>query len=227
MYKCYKGNTLIKKIYHGSIPIKKIYKGSQLVWQDAPYDINTVIFEQATPGTYQVNLLGAGSYEVYCVAGGGRGGYVSSRRPSSGKRFWAVYGGGSGSAFVGIVKLSQGLLSITVGNNDTSRNSSIGNLITTYGGGDPRKIATSTSEVGHGGAIPTINTQIISQQINAKGNDGSSSGTPNISITCPGGASLFNNYGQGGIGQANGLDSNLVLTTFGTSGYVKIVYKGE
>ena len=221
MYKLYKGSTLLKKVYKGSTPIKKIYKGSTLIWQDLPYDINKVIFEQATPGTYQVNLLGAGSYEVYCVAGGGRGGGYSYRRMGDTHRIFC--GGGSGSAFVGTVKLPQGILSIIVGDNASSRNSLIGNIITTYGGGDPYKISTYNAAAGAGGAAPTVNTQIVSQQINSKGNDGPI--TPNTSNS--GGASLFNGYGKGGDGSGGSRQDVVMYTSVGNNGYVKIIYKGE
>lgn len=222
MYKLYKGSTLLKKVYKSSTLVKKIYKGSTLVWQDAPYNVNTVIFEQATPGTYQVNLLGAGSYEVYCVAGGGQGGGYGYRQ--SGDTYTIFCGGGSGSAFVGVVKLPQGILSITVGDNASSKNSLIGNLVSTYGGGNPYKTSSHGAAPGAGGAIPTISTQIVSQQINSKGNDGPiTNKTPNS-----GGASLYNNYGKGGDGTGSvGTSANMILTTVGTTGYVKIIYKGE
>lgn len=225
MYKLYKGSTLLKKVYRGSTPVKKIYKGSTLIWQDAPYDVNTVIFEQANPGTYQVNLLGAGSYEVYCVASGGRGGGFTV--VTSHSRRTSYFGGGSGSAFVGIAKLPKGLLSITVGNNDTSRNSSIGNLIITYGGSNPYVTSPGVGVLGAGGAIPTINTQIVSQQINSRGNDGPRT----EGVYNSGGDSLFNGYGKGGDGTAvpygTGNSGQMVLNSYGTTGYVKIIYKGE
>ena len=177
-----------------------------LLLKSGPYKKGQVIFESSTPGTYNVEILGKGKYEVYCIGGGG-GGYYK-RNPKS------VGSGGSGSGFIGIIKIEASILSVSVGaggryQSYNGAGSSIGNLVITYGGG-------RGSTGGAAGAQPTINATIISTTLNSAGNPGESSGG---SGPVAGGASLYNGYGAGGVGQTGNNSS-------GVSGYVKIVYKG-
>ena len=172
----------------------------------APYKKDQVIFESSTPGTYNVEVLADGRYEVYCIGGGGGGYYKVDPK--------SLCGGGSGSGFIGIIKIEASILSVSVGaggryQSYNGAGSSIGNLVITYGGG-------RGSTGGAAGAQPTINATIISTTLNSAGNKGKygSSGT------VAGGASLYNGYGAGGVGQ-------FLNNSSGVSGYVKIVYKGK
>lgn len=188
--------------------------------ETSPYVVDEVIFEQATAGNYTVNILTDGKYEVYVIGGG-----------AGGVRFYDisffVASGGSGAGFIGVINIDKGNHSITVGkggtkNTNTSSsvggggNSSIDSLVIAYAAGKH-----DANTAGAGGAIPSINTTIISQTLNVKGNNGTiASGSK--PATQNGGASVYGNYGKGGnAGRATSTVTN------GTAGYVKIVYKGK
>lgn len=208
----YKGSQKIKDIYFGKTKIGKIYKGSQLLYTSLVYPLDTVIFEQTAAGTYSV-ALEKGKYEVYCIAGGAGGSGIDILSAS-----FASYGGGSGSGFIGIINMAKGTYSITVGKGGEARqinlgefgsNSSIGDLIITYGG-------QSDYNSGPGGAAPTVNTAILQQTLNTPGNTGACV----ESTSSVGGAAVYMSYGKGG-------DGSSVAAENGHTGYVKIVYKGN
>lgn len=132
-------------------------------------------------------------------------------------------GGGSGSGFIGIIYITKNTYSITVaaggsGNYEgygySGGNSSMGNILTCYGGGANTHDGIAG---GGGGALPSINTTVYSTQLNSAGNAGGT-GLPYGSAS--GGASLYNGYGKGG-------DAAERYSGAGTGGYVKIVYKGQ
>lgn len=206
----YKGSNKIGQVYKGNTKIGQIYKGSTLIWSSDPYEPDYVVYERTTAGTETVNILGDGYYEVYCIAGGGGGILYSSSTGSGGFgiriKVKHSYGGGSGSGYIGIIFLTKGNLSLTIGNGgqrfNNGGNSKIGDYITTYGGGS------GFIHYGSGGAAPTINaTQKGNPTLNSAGNSGNKS---------YGGTSLYNGYGAGGVGNNSG-----------ANGYVKIVYKGQ
>lgn len=208
----YKGSQKIKDIYFGKTKIGKIYRGSQLLYTSLAYPLDTVVFEKTAAGTYNV-ALEKGKYEVYCIAGGAGG--WGRFRPD---RFES-FGGGSGSGFIGIINMVKGTYSITVGKGGGARkgnpaefgsNSSIGNLVITYGG-------QSNYYGGPGGATPTVNTMILQQTLNKSGN----AGAYGQATSKAGGAAVYMSYGKGGDGRSIGSSQG------GYTGYVKIVYKGN
>lgn len=207
----------IKDVYCGDTKIESIYLGTEQVYtgETCPYTPDQVIFEQSTAGTYSLDILADGQYEVYCI-GGGAGGV---KYTGGGRMFCAS--GGSGAGFIGIIEIVKNTYTITVGvggtkNTSTSSsvggggNSSISSLVIAYAAGNH-----DANTAGPAGAIPTINTTIISQTLNRAGNKGSTSS----GSTCSGGVSVYSNYGKGGN---SGLQSAI---TNGTAGYVKIIYK--
>lgn len=203
----------ISTVTIGSENIENIYLGEDLLWtaETSPYTPDQVIFEQSTAGTYSLDILADGQYEVYCI-GGGAG--CSSFTMSG-----FAAGGGSGAGFIGIIRIEKNNYTITVGNCSgnvqdgtvsAGGNSSIGSIIISYGAKSHH-----WNPAGAGGDLPYISTNIISQSLNSMGNSGTADyGSAN------GGASLYNNYGKGG-GFSNWSFIN------GTAGYVKIVYKGK
>lgn len=194
----YVGSQKIKDIYYGGVKIGKIYRGNTLVYTSLAYPIDTVIYESSTAGTSTVELE-KGIYEVYCIAGGG-GGHQQS--------VYVYSGGGSGSGYTGQIKIPKGSYQIIVGaggqggrmSGTNGGDSSIGSLITAYGGG------AGSGGRGAGGSIPTLNATEVSSTLMSAGNNGSRYGP---------GASVYGSYGAGGSSSNNG-----------SSGYVKIVYKG-
>lgn len=195
----YVGSQKIKDIYYGGVKIGKIYRGNTLVYTSLAFPIDTVIYESSTAGTSTVELE-EGIYEVYCIAGGG-GGHKQSVA--------VVSGGGSGSGYIGQIKIPKGSYQIIVGaggqrgkdSGTNGGNSSIGSLITAYGGGG------GNDGRGAGGSIPTLNATEVSRTLMVAGNNGNKYNP---------GASVYSSYGAGGRPEANG-----------SSGYVKIVYKGN
>ncbi len=175
-----------------------------LLLKSDPYKKNQVIFESSTPRTYNVEILGKGKYEVYCIAGGGGGRYGDSSRDY-------MQGGGSGSGFIGIIRINAGTLNVTVGaggryQSYPGNNSAIAGIVKTYGGG---------AGGGGGGAIPTLSVIPISTTLNSSGNRGETS----RGGVAKGGASLYEGYGAGG-------DGEFLRNNSGKPGYIKVVYKG-
>lgn len=210
----YKGSQKQKEVYIGNVKIGKIYKGNILVYTSLKYPIDTILFESSTPGTSSIELE-KGIYEIYCIAGGGggwgkKGGIIEE-----------AAGGGSGSGFIGQITISKGNYKVTVGaggaggsvSGENGGNSTIGNIVKTLGGSGSGKYAP-------GGAAPEITTSIVSTILNQSGNTGKYNGQGS-NPSADGGASLYNGYGAGGTGRSIGGGES------GSSGYVKIVYKGN
>ena len=209
----YNGSQKLKDIYIGGTKIKEIYNGSTLVYTGSQYDVDEVVFESSTAGTYSLELLETGKYEFYCVGGGG--GYystLSGTRPISA-------GGGSGAGFIGIINITKGSISLTVGAGGVGHSkdgtstaggtSSIGSLVS-CGGGGPGRLSGGG---GVGGTI-TLNVTPVSSTLNSSGNRGNATSS---GYNATGGASVYNGYGAGG-----GYNHY-----YGYEGYVKVVYKGR
>ena len=222
----YIGNRKIKEVRYGNEIVPLIYKGSQLIY--SIYNENQVLFESSTAGTYELDILIDGIYEVYVIGGGTGSG---SRNFGMSPARICTLTGSSGAGFIGEIQISKGKYNIIVGNKsngvgydgrssmtiNNAGNSSIGDLIISYGGTGGWATNYSDYSTCKGGSVPTINTTIISQTLNTKGNNGVHyDGSGGAS----GGASVYGGYGKGG--DANYDD----FANAGTNGYVKIVYKG-
>lgn len=238
-------NTTVTKVATGVVPrgqepdsyCPEMERNGTLyvyVPQDTPvdpedYNVGDVIFESSAAGTQNVYIAKTGKYEVYCVGGGGgfyctfttlRTGSILNHHLSLTKRVYTSWGGGSGAGFRGIINITKGSFSMTVGSAGTGSAtgstpksggaSKIGNLITCGGGG----VKTSGTSGGAGGTV-TLNTTPISTTLNSSGNAGGySKNTTSPSAT--GGASVYGGYGVGGSNKSYN----------GGAGYIKIVYKG-
>ena len=201
-----------------------------VVLEERAYVTDQVIFESSTAGTYEVELLENGNYEVYCIGGGAGGAYSRSTTTN------AKAGGGSGSGFIGVVLLSKGDYSITVGAggagaaakdaaiySSAGGNSLIENNVVAYGGGAAyARVSKSDTHGGAGGKIPDITVETVSTTLNKAGNKGGSVANDQSSTRYYGGASVYNGYGKGG----DAFSINLGAGSEGTAGYVKIVWKG-
>lgn len=204
----YKGSQQIKELYFGGTKIGKVYRGSTLVYQSCPYKAGEVLFESATPGTYTLNLLANGIYKVWIV-GGGSGAYVREVIKVT------KSGGASGAAFVGTVNLAKSSYNLTVGGGGaggsspgSGGNSSIGNIIVAGGGGG-----------GYNGGVAgilTINTSVISSEIQSNGKTGGYGSGTNARA---GGGSLYGGYGAGGSSPGGTKTANP-----GTGGYIKVQF---
>ena len=186
----------------------------------SPYKKGELIFEQSTAGTYSVDLAANGKYEVYVIGGGAGSGYRSSD-------YKYYTGGGSGAGFIGVVELTKGSYSITVGaggkiaKNTTKTNaggsSIISNAVEAYGGK-----SVNIGDDGTGGSKPTVTVPIISTTLNTAGKAGRSDqhtldSTYYVTVYC--GASVYESYGKGG-------EIVSEQQYAGKAGYVKIVYIG-
>lgn len=92
--------------------------------------------------------------------------------------------------------------------------SALGNIVKTFGG-------SGSGNYPAGGAAPNVTASIISTTLNKAGNGGSHKSGSLSSASAAGGASVYNGYGAGGSGSAP------TGSHPGSSGYVKIVYKGN
>lgn len=240
----YVGSQKIKDIYYGGVKIGKIYRGNTLVYTSLAFPIDTVIYESSTAGVSTVELK-EGIYEVYCIAGGSGGAAVGG---TSTNRAVAV-GGASGSGFIGKVRLNKGAYQITVGAGGAGSSgayrytatsvkggkSYIGHrviarggevylekLVEAYGGESSTTNGNNIAIAGNGGAVPFVNTSIIiSQTLNKAGNQGN---IVRYWATSTAGASVYGSYGAGGASTALKGGGTHVD---GSSGYIKIVYKGN
>ena len=216
------GNSSIKNIYWGSTPVKEVWYGPNKIWSNCPYTPNQVLFESSTPGTYSLNILTDGVYEVYCIAGGSGGvtkHLILNNNPTA--------SGASGSGYIGNLKITQGTYHIVVGRGSSGKygrnekvsdaeNSSISNVVTSYGGKGGKPYNDQTQAVG--GNIPTIFAQEISFTLKQRGNNGI---IANYAGVYSGGASLYNGYGKGGDVRTRNYAND------GANGYVKIIFKHQ
>lgn len=216
----YIGDTKIKELYLGSTKIKEAYLGSTLVYRASAYSPDEVVFESSTAGTYTLDLLETGRYEVTVVAGGGGAKHFIS----------GVSSGASGSCFKGIIQITKGNLSIVVGaagqkstaatiGNMIGGVSSIGSLVSC-----PSQKAYVRNSVWfalYNNGVPTVTATVYSTSINAAGNDGEFG---SMFYDSAGGVSVYDGtatgYGAGGsVVSKNPQD--------GVVGYVKVIYKGS
>lgn len=183
------------------------------------YQSGQLLFERTASGSTSLTISEKVDANVFVVAaGGGAAGW----NPKS-------VGGGSGSAFIGRIIIPAGTYTINVGaggggrNIDsdgstltagTGGNSTIGSLITTYGGTGGR-VGRDHFDGGIGGGVPTVNAQVVTTNLKVAGNNGSRI----YSGSAPGGNSVYGGFGTGGAA-ISGSGKN------GTTGYVKIVYVG-
>lgn len=224
----YKGSTKIKELYIGNTKIKEVYHGSTLVFRSSQYSPEQIVFESSTPGTYTLNLLESGKYEVTVVAGGAGSKYFR-RSTVFQSHIVIACGGASGSCFKGDIYLPSGNQTIIVGAagkgnmSSSSSNmiggvSSIGSIVSC-----PSQKSTGSSSVYgayQNNGSPTVTSTVYKTYINAHGNDGES-----IQIddgTRAGGKSTYDGTttGYGAGASANHSYAN------GKAGYVKIVYIG-
>ena len=214
------GNSSVKNIYWGNTPVKEVWYGSNKIWSNCPYTPDQVLFESSTPGTYSLNILTDGVYEVYCIAGGSGGTTIHLLQR------WPTASGASGSGYIGNLKITQNIYQIVVGSGSSGKyninekvsdagNSSVSNVVASYGGKggawDPQTKAI-------GGDIPSIYVQEMSFTLKQRGNDGI---TANKGGSYSGGASLYNGYGKGGDVYTNHYAND------GANGYVKIIFKHQ
>lgn len=100
----------------GTVTISK----SEILYVNLPgiYDLNEVIFEKSTAGTYTLDVKVAGWYNLMiCSAGGGGGG-------SATKHSWKGSDGASGAAFIGKISLEKTKYTIKVGQGGAGGNRS-------------------------------------------------------------------------------------------------------
>lgn len=223
----YKGSTKIGSFQLGSTKIGKLYKGSTLVYSSSAYKPDEVIFESSTAGTYSLELLETGKYEVTCVAGGASG---LSSYDSGGTAFSAS--GASGACFVGLIQFNKLTnLNITVGNagSFTTRNASPGGITKIT------DVVTCPSQKGYGhnsrtvynenNGSPTVHVTPITTTVNKAGNNGDRMWIGYFR-QFDGGKSSYDDT-LTGFGAGGNCSSSSGSGSAGKPGYVKIVYKGK
>lgn len=199
------------------------------------YALNQVVFEKNTPGTYYLNILTDGYYNLSAAGGGGGGG------GSAGAHAWYGGNGGSGAAFMGKVWLEKGKYTIAIGaggegGKASGKNATRGQwaysaydkvkvstfltfngkataepLLDCFGGEGGHGTGAYAAGGGSGGAIKVYDAlKVVSKTVCSNGEKESSK-------------SLLSN-GSGCGGKAGDLGQN---GASGTNGYVKIVYLGQ
>lgn len=219
-YTCYNGSTETNSIWAEDNKVFYVYKGSNLVWKLHQYINNQLLFESSSAGTYQLNILDDGIYNVICVGGGGGGAQKGDTE------YYNTGSGGSGGYSNEDIYLTKGLYTVVVGAGGAKNsqwwgsgtpitatnggNSSFATVIGGGGGGGGAGSGSGYPFAGAGGTGSTIN-----------GNAGKAGGGKNVSYA--GGASVYGGYGIGGNGYS-GNASTMNYSTSGTSGYVRITY---
>ena len=212
----------------------------EIIMEEYIYQPNQTVVSYTADGTYTLDLLDDGEYQVSVIAGGGGGAYKG--RTSS---YRIVAGGGSGSGWRGNVSLTKGVYTLVVGNGgayngSTSTTSSTGYsgsnggnsyisdvdgnaLITTYGGkggyayrGSSSSTSYATATAGAGGSTPLLSITPLSVLLNKAGNVGSTSKSSSTNGGASGGAAVYSSYGKGGTSASSGTD-----------GFIEIIYRGE
>lgn len=191
------------------------------------------IFEQATAGTYSVELEANEYYVELYGAGGGAG-------RSAWEAAGCLGGGGSGAGFKGIIKIDTPItFSIVVGKGGAGKgayntasytgenggDSSLGSIITCGGGIGGRGYSTITSYGGAGGTLTINDTEgIIVKTEKAENGQANvyARGSTGSYKDCSGGLSVQDNthYGAGAGGWSIGNDYALLN---GLDGYCKIM----
>ncbi len=197
----------------------KRYHSKELLLLKKIYDKDQILFESATPGSYQLEILDNGTFEYTACGGGGGGG------GSAAAHAWYGGTGGSAAAFSGFIVLKKGLYTINIGAGGPGGAPSGSNA---YAGGNGENTSFLLNEInlintggGHGGngtggsyndgagGILSVHSsiEIISSKIQKNGVAAST-----VSI-------LGNGFGSGGYAQVANWGTN------GTGGYVKLIYK--
>lgn len=176
------GSDKIKEVYVGNQSIGYVYSGSDLVWQNNPYPINTVIANTQTAGSV---TLYSGTYELKISGAGGTGGSFSAG--------WGTHStsGGSGACWEGTITINgtvpvswttgtgaQASVTVTINNV---------NVVTAGGGGN----STPSSAIAGVAGILTVqsafNTYIATTSNASNGNAGSANtvawGAAGIGVT--------------------------------------------
>lgn len=210
------------------LKLKAAFSLSQNVEMVTSYADNSANFkwEQATAGTYTVNLPFSGIYHVEVVGGGGGG--LAKRYRYSNDTKTEVNAGASGAAFSGEMFCPAGSYKIVVGNmgnGGAGGNSTFANITCTGGGlaGAVGKctVAQSTStkvqgsyyaQNGKGGGTYRWQGHVYSEDPGANRAGGAT-------------VSKRSNYGAGGsinIGKGSARKNNTTLTSKGIAGFVHI-----
>lgn len=188
-----------------------------------------VMFESSTPGTYNVKLED-GLYDILMCGAGGSGfsfGFLGSSH---------VWNGGSGAVFSGVIKVSENIISIKVGEpviedvygisaRASSSTSEFSNIINCEGGYGGSFYKTGEYIANKGGKINILEPDvIISQKIASNGNDGIvytySKKDPGINYA-PLPDEYKTTYGFGGKASTSGRGN------LGGNGFVRLVYVGK
>ena len=143
----YKGSTKIKDVYFGSTKIKEIYHGSTLVYSSGGYPSGTILFENATAGTYTLQVDYNCTVSVDLVGGGS---CASASRK-----------GASGAYISGTISLSSGTYTIIIGDGGIAND--------TYDGGNSTFNSNTagcgifSSSGGTGGTATVVTTGLTGQ----------------------------------------------------------------
>ena len=182
-------------------------------------------YEYTEAGTYTINIPEKVVADIAIVGGGG--GYF--RRISTSVTNYFILGG-SGSAFVGRIKIPAKEYTVIVGDaqsgygtsTDTDSDSSFSDLIVAHGG---KVDILSMSSSAKGGVLNISDElEVVFTQISSDGNDGYYTEGPKeknlVEPTLPysGGASLYKGYGMGARYKAT------FHATIGTAGYFYLKY---
>ena len=136
------------------------------------------------------------------------------------------HGGGSGAGFIGIVYLTKGNYTVTVGAGQYLTRTDNDNLKAyyTYPGHTVISgvVNTPGSDYNVAGSAPILSTVPSSVTLNRAGNGGSTSPNNDVNNVTRG-AAVYGSYGIGGISEA----SPSASTHSSGNGYVKVIYKRQ
>lgn len=181
-----------------------------------------------TSGVYTIEITEAGNYEIEMY---GAGGGWASNRYATDTWYARTFTGGSGAGYKGVVNLSVGTYTITVGKAATGRNyetgsgstsaggsTSLDNLIVAGGGGGATAGPSANGAVGLGGAVVINDSSIIvNTELSTLGNNGNyASLYPYTGVPpCLGAASVYD-------GTTTGYGAGAGSSNVGQDGYFKI-----
>lgn len=185
-------------------------------------------------GTYTIEIIEAGNYEIEMY---GAGGGWANNSGHTDRRYGATVGGGSGAGFKGVLNLSTGIYSVVVGAAGENKNGANGTSQAGAGGSTYISIQNSSAKivecgggtggyrqtnvssiVGAGGIVAYDNSYIVSIQNSSNGNAGGNSGYTDQAgpVAVLGGVSVYDNtvtgYGAGGGYPYNAVNGYFKIT---------------
>ncbi|MFI3241223.1 MAG: hypothetical protein R3Y43_01490 [Alphaproteobacteria bacterium] len=227
-----------------------IHSKELLYAKQCKYDVDEVIFESSTAGTYSLEFLEDGAYEIIAVGGGG--GAAAYATGSISYTIALTGGGGSGAMYQGQFYIPKSTVEIVVGSRGNSSTtaltslsvwtssataggqSKVGSYLTVGGGGAGSASLQANNPSYSGGTAGTVSSVSSSSLTTTISQSSGSTGTAvrttygdrDSTVTASATTSAYQPYGTGsGVAATTRMSSAATIThSYGSAGYIKIKF---